>query len=207
MVKKEWLKQVVMLAIAGLLVVIITLPGLAAEFSADLLQKMEGQPPQTGKIFIKGKNMRMEIASSGGTMVHIILPEQNKTIMLMPKEKMYMEMVTTNTPGTAQPLDKAALGKLATLKHLGTETVNGYLCDKYEVAYHDASQGSATQWIAQKLNFPVKTISDSPQGNVTMEYQNIQEGGVQDSLFQVPPGYQKMSMPGMGSGMGYPMGE
>jgi hypothetical protein len=29
------------------------------------------------------------------------------------------------------------------------------------------------------------------------EYTNIKEGGVNDSVFEVPRGYRKMSMPGM----------
>jgi hypothetical protein len=37
---------------------------------------------------------------------------------------------------------------------------------------------------------------------MNIEYKNIKMGGVKDSLFEAPPGFQKMPMPGMGAGMG-----
>ena len=37
---------------------------------------------------------------------------------------------------------------------------------------------------------------------MSTEYKNIQHGNVKDDLFEVPQGFQKMSMPAMGSGMG-----
>ncbi|MBW1694323.1 MAG: DUF4412 domain-containing protein [Deltaproteobacteria bacterium] len=62
--------------------------------------------------------------------------------------------------------------------------------------------GKMTQWISRKLNFPIKIIYHSPQGVMSTEYNNIQSSNVKESLFEVPQGFQKMSMPAMGSGMG-----
>jgi hypothetical protein len=36
-----------------------------------------------------------------------------------------------------------------------------------------------------------------PGGVSTHEYKNIRKGGVSDALFEVPAGFQKMSVPGM----------
>mgnify|MGYP001818998509 CR=1 FL=1 len=54
-----------------------------------------------------------------------------------------------------------------------------------------------TTWVSKKLNFPVKVIQKGPQGESTVEYQNIKTGNVPDSLFELPPGLQKMQMPMM----------
>jgi hypothetical protein len=37
----------------------------------------------------------------------------------------------------------------------------------------------------------------SSSGPMSMEYKNIQEKEIPDSLFKIPAGYQKMSMPMM----------
>lgn len=204
MVKQKKLKPLIPLTASLILVFVLAITSWAAEFSADMIQKMQGQT-QTGKVFIKGKKMRMEMNTPGNKMVHIMLPEEHKTIMLMTKEKMYMEMVTTNQPRSTPSSNKEDLEKVATLKQLGTETINGYLCDTYQVIFHDKNQGIMTQWYSKKLNFPIKMISQGPHVEVVTEYRNIKEGTVPDSSFIIPPDYQKMPMPGMG-GQGMPQG-
>jgi hypothetical protein len=46
-------------------------------------------------------------------------------------------------------------------------------------------------WISTQFPFPIK-VEDS---EVTMEYQNIKLGPLGESLFELPPGYEKMAMP------------
>jgi outer membrane lipoprotein-sorting protein len=60
--------------------------------------------------------------------------------------------------------------------------------------------GAMTQWIARELNYPIKILYEGQQGKMTMEYKNIKQGGLSDTLFSVPSDYQKMSMPGMTGG-------
>ena len=174
---------------------------LAAEFSAEMIQKASGKT-MTGNICIKGKKMRMEMNTPGARMVHIFLPDENRALMLYPDQKMYMEMNTKDTSRRASMMDEKLEDK-ATKKYLGTETVNGYLCDKYEFTFHDTSMGKTTQWFSKKLSYPVKMVHQGEQGETVTEYKNIKEGGVSDSVFQLPSGYKKMQMPGMGSGMGH----
>ena len=197
MVKQKRLRPLIPVTAFLMLVFVLASPSWAAEFSADMIQKMPGQT-QTGKVFIKGKKMRMEMNTPRNTMVHIMLPEENKTIMLMTKEKMYMEMVATNNLSSSPSSNKEDLEKVATLQQLGTETIHGYLCDTYRVIFHDKKQGTTTQWYSKKLNFPIKMVSHGPQGEVVTEYQNIKEGSVPDSSFIIPPDYKKMPMPDMG---------
>jgi outer membrane lipoprotein-sorting protein len=173
--------------------------GSAAEFSADMVQKTHGQT-MTGKVFVKGTRMRMEMNHAGGSMVTIALPDQHKSIVLMPAQKMYMESITTPAQEAPKVGDRD-LEQRATVKQLGTEEVNGYKCEKYEIIPRDASAGKITQWVSKELSYPLKSVHQGPQGEATTEYQNIKQGGVADSLFQIPPGYQKMQMPGMGGGM------
>ena len=51
--------------------------------------------------------------------------------------------------------------------------------------------------MSQKLHFPIKTVSQDSSWQLT----NIKEGQPEASLFEIPPGYQKMDMGSMMQGM------
>lgn len=95
------------------------------------------------------------------------------------------------------PVDPDEIDKMGEKKYLGKEKVNGYMCSKYRYILHDKSSGTAIYWISKKLNFPVKMEMDGQSGHMVMEYRNISEKTVPASLFNIPDGYQKMSMPMM----------
>ena len=166
----------------------------AAEFSADLIQKQGGVSTK-GKVYIKGNKMRMEMETPAGTSVNLMDTETGLMQMLQPAQKMYFEM---QAPTTGVVQTDEALAKIADKKHVGTEKVNGHKCDKYKIIYHDRSLGEMTQWFSKKLNYPIKTVYNGPQGEMLMEYKNIKEGKLDGSLFKIPSGYHEMKMPGMG---------
>jgi hypothetical protein len=85
-----------------------------------------------------------------------------------------------------------------TCKNLGTETVNGRSTDHWQITHKDGNISDV--WIDNSLHFPIKTVS---QGT-TWELTNIKEGPQDASLFQIPAGYRKMDMPGMGGMRGGP---
>ena len=80
----------------------------------------------------------------------------------------------------------------ATCKKLGTETINGRTCDKWEIT--EKSGKMETYWMDQKLHFPIKSIV----GGITTQYTNIKEGPQDPALFKVHDGYKKMDMGNMG---------
>jgi len=188
--KKSMCKSMVGLAtLFGILV--FSGLAIAAEFSADLIQKM-GDEVKKGKIFVKENKMRMEFKEG----ISIMDLATGKTITLQPEEKMYMELPGAGPMASAAESDKE-LSKIATKKHVGTEKISGYKCDKYLITYRDKAMGKMTQWHAKKLNYPIKIVYHGPEGEMVTEYKNIKEGGVSDSLFKVPKGYKKMGMPGL----------
>jgi len=168
---------------------------IAAEFSADLLLKQGGET-MTGKVYVKGDKTRQEYIQRGQKQVMIFRFDKDIMWLLMPAEKIYMEMSSKEGGGYNPQFDQNIEDK-AEIKLLGKETVNGYVCDKYQYIYHDTSMGTSTQWISKKLNYPIKTEYKSPSTYMLTEYKNIQEGNVQNSLFEVPGDYMLMSLPGM----------
>jgi hypothetical protein len=167
----------------------------AAEFSADMINtspmgKIEG------KMFFKKGNFRQEMMMGGQKQITIFRKDKNVVWVLMPAQMMYMEMQAGSQQNMA-PVDPDEIDKLAEKKYLGKENVNGYVCSKYRYSFHDKSSGSAIYWISDKFNFPIKMQAQGTSGSMSMEYRNIQEKTVPASLFNIPGGFQKMSMPMM----------
>jgi hypothetical protein len=160
-----------------------------------MLQKTQGMEIQ-GKIYVKANKSRVDMDMMGQQTRTISRLDKKTVWVVHPNQGFYMEMPVN--PGSPELLrDDAELQKYASKKKVGTETVNGHKCDKYEIVYHDASLGKMTTWISKKLNFPIKVLQKGPQGESTVEYRNIKTGNVPDSLFELPPGLQKMQMPMM----------
>ncbi|MBW1743192.1 MAG: DUF4412 domain-containing protein [Deltaproteobacteria bacterium] len=185
---------------AALLCFVLLSPGYAAEFSADMVQTMP-QGVFKGKFFVQENNFRQETEMAGEKQIMIFRHDKDAVWMLMPREKMYMEMKSDPQTQNVPQVDHKTMEDMAEKKYLGTETVNGYVCEKNQYTYHDKSMGTMTQWFSKELNFPVKMEMDGPSGHMTTEYKNIKEKKLSDALFEVPAGYQKMSMPGMMPGM------
>ncbi|MCU0573004.1 MAG: DUF4412 domain-containing protein [Syntrophobacteraceae bacterium] len=160
---------------------------MAADFSADFSVKTTGEDEVKGKIFVKGNKIRQEVTEEGDTQILIIRPDKNVTWMITPDEKMYMEIPYESESQSVEPWSAE---KEKGAKYLGEETVNGHPAKKYETVEEGEK---VSYWISKKLNFPVK-IQDSES---VMEYRNIKEGSVADSQFDVPSGYEKMTMPVM----------
>lgn len=163
----------------------------AAEFSAVIINRLESRETQ-GKIYMKGEKMRREFAAGEEVGITIVRPDKKVMWMLMPGQKTVMEM----------PFSKASLEKMmgmskeqqAEMKLLGPETVNGYETEKYETTVKgDGKPRKHFMWVSKKLGVPIKMTS--PDGSFFMEYRDIKEGAVPDSVFEIPPGYQKMTMP------------
>lgn len=80
-----------------------------------------------------------------------------------------------------------------TCKKVGTETVNGRECDKWEFTGKDGKLKS-TAWVDQKIHWPIRMLSED---GTTFELTNVKEGPQPESLFVAPSGYRKMDMGGM----------
>ena len=180
----------------------IAVSGNAAEFSADMIQKSP-MGNTNGKVFVKGENFRQEMNMGGQNQIMIFQKEKGVVWILMPGQRMYMEMAAGGEQNMAPPTPEE-MEKMGDKKYLGEEKVNGYKCKKYSYTSNDPSVGTTTMWISKKLNFPIKTEMEGSSGPMSMEYKNIQEKKLPDSLFNIPAGYQKMSMPSMPNMPGMP---
>jgi hypothetical protein len=159
----------------------------AVELSADMIMR-DGEQKQAGKLYVKGNKYRID--TKNGSEYAIIRHDKNKSWIVMPEQKTYIEMPFD--PKKKPAIEERRLQD-GNRKLLGSETINGHATKKYEVT---ASRGepadSFYQWVAPDINFPIRTAAVN--GNWSIEYSNIRTS-VPDSLFEIPETYEKISMP------------
>jgi len=166
----------------------------AAEFAADVVH-VQGTQRSTGKTYVKGNKSRTEITEGSQKRITIVRGDKKVVWVLDPTRKTYMEMANLGSAFQASPEAEKKLEELGERKLVGKETVNGYACDKYDFVYHDKSMGTQTQWMSRKLGVMIKLEYKSSGFPITMELKNLKEGGVADSLFELPAGYKKLEIP------------
>lgn len=166
----------------------------AAEFKADMTMGSDTAGEMTGRVFVKGNALRQELDTAAGPQVTII--EQNAKVMyvILPGQKMYMEIQNNQITLDEDENIEAKLAEEGTVTKKGTEDIEGYTCDVYHIVYNDSSYGESTVWISKDLNYPLKVYMESPQDTVTILYTNIEENNVDPALFKLPSGYTKFSM-------------
>jgi hypothetical protein len=166
--------------------------GMATEFSATMVSSGGGHIT-TSKMYAKSGKFRSESGEASG-MYTIVRPDLNKIWMIMTANKSYMEMTPKKDQESRLPAEKVK-GEISR-KVVGSETIDGHPTTKYEITAKMDNQTTAIyQWWAKDINFPIK--SAAVDGSWTVIYKNIKVGGQPDSLFELPSGYTKMSMPAM----------
>jgi len=164
-----------------------------AQFSADLLQRV-GEKSMRGKIYVKDSRYRMEEKEDGKKVIIIVDQEAGVTRILVPAEKKYKEVKSTDMGSLINDPIQAAKFSATTYqqKSLGVESISGFACDKSSLYHKD--QLLMTQWVSKKLMFHLKIVTHG-SGDKVMELKNIKESPVDDALFRVPVGFAKMEEP------------
>ena len=184
-------------------------PAWGGGFTADISEQVFNTDA-TGKIFVGDGQYRMDLhvqdKRGGGNPIIIVDRKAGRTLLLDAKTKTYEE--AKNFTVQAYILDPfqsvETLERTVEKKPVGTETLAGYACDKYE--YFDGSAKLAEVWFSRILQFPVKIhiVSGRGEGNINVktnigdtrvELRNIKEGPVDHGLFRIPEGYAQAKPP------------
>jgi hypothetical protein len=83
---------------------------------------------------------------------------------------------------------------------LGQETVEGYLCDIFEIPFPNTYRGKLMVWVARRLNYPIQIlqVDGPPGGSLSRKLSHIREEQIAESMFVVPEGYKKVTKPVQG---------
>ncbi len=166
-------------------------------FSAEVVTTTHGET-HTSKLFSKDGKRRMEMTGGQrGSMIVIARPDKMLIWMIMPADSSYREMPMNkrNTDIQSQLSDPNVKSDK---QFIANETVEGHPAKKYHVTVtvNGKKEPAGFLWEATDMNnFPIKHQSEDKQ--ITTVWKNIKIGGVSDSLFEVPAGYKKVSMPAM----------
>jgi outer membrane lipoprotein-sorting protein len=204
---KQRFSATLALSILALVTVSMAAAQMPQPFSADMSTKSaNGNVNMNGKFYFSPPKIRMDMADNGhrqgpmgGKMSMIVDGDAKISYMLMLDQQMYMEFPADSQSPMTQRMpkmqdfksDPCAGREGVTCKKVGTETVNGRVCDKWEATNKNGEKD--TFWIDQKLHFPIKSQTAS---GMTTEFTNIKEGAQDPSLFKVPAGFRKFD-PGM----------
>ena len=179
------------LVIAGIF--IVSGIGIAAEFSADLMQTGPGTLNK-GKLYVKGSKIREEI-SLGRKQIVITRRDKKLVWTLDPVSKTYMKVTGAIIRGLNDPTARARIKKIGVAKPITKEKVNGYLCEKRQWVTKGAPRTTLTEWVSRELGIAVRTEIKSPGSARLIEYKNIKIEKVPDSLFEIPKGYKSRTPP------------
>ena len=166
-------------------------------FSADIETESQGKVV-TSKMYLNGLKSRMEMGGAEQSGITIARGDKRLAWVLMPAQKMYMEIAYKPNMATRVNDPKVQVDR----KFIKNDTVDGHPTKNYHVtAVIDGKKQSSYVWEATDLkNMVVKYQSEDKKTTTT--WKNIKMGGGSDgSLYELPKGYKKMAMPGMG-GMG-----
>ncbi len=162
-----------------------------ASFTADLVLTQNNRV-NTGRIYVRDNLIRQEYNLKSESRITIIRADRGRLWTLMPNSRTYVEVAYLGT-GTDLKAYGVKAGDIRETRVAGTETLNGYPCNVIEYVFSDTKL-KLTQWVSPKLNYPVKTEFHGLNGlKLSEEIKNISETTLQESLFEIPPGYQKMA--------------
>jgi len=161
-------------------------------FSADQILTMLNKTT-SAKFHFTPSAVRIEIVDGkGNKVIQIMRFDQNVMWNLIPWQKIYMEL-----PGSSSEWASWAEEKEVQRESLGLEQLGEYHCEKFKVHRTVMGQASTSlEWDAKELDgLPVKMQDE--KGTWSNEFTNVQLGPQDQSLFEIPAGYQKLSLAGL----------
>lgn len=168
----------------------------AVQFTADMSVKLHYEnEATTHTLYVGDAKYRMDQEEEGQEVVVLVDQEKGMTYVLLPSEKMYMEMPNDDMQSLMNDPFQAAkfTETIGEKSKIGSEKLSGYASDVYAIK----RDGDVIMklWVSEKLGFPLKIVIPGESGR-TMELKNIKEGKPNEELFTMPTGYRKVTDPG-----------
>ena len=134
------------------------------EFSADAEISVPQQAVRKAKLYVSKKAVRSETERNGQTMVEIVYPEDGRAILINDSLKSYRERIVDRKDKeyNNSPCDQISN---AVCEKLGTEKVNGYDTEKWQIISDTSGRKLRTlHWIDIKRKLAIREFF--PDGSV-----------------------------------------
>lgn len=152
---------------------------------AKLGEKFRNEIDMTKALSAKGN-----VPPGFGKNIFIVRPDKKLSYILYPDKNKYIEQEEIKGIEEKEELPKIEKRKV------GTETVDGHPCDKYEIkiTYKDGKSEGGLLWEATDLDrFIIKSEMENADAKTVIEMKNVKLGSPSITLFEVPQGYVKAS--------------
>jgi len=173
------------------------------EYSADWSMETADSAVK-GKIYQAPNKERREMSDGGEKMIMIMRRDKKMAWNLMPSENMYMEMKLSDPKVSKDDPMNYDVEQTT----VGPETINGVNTTKSKIIMKERKPNGAKMggfWWMTKENIMMKldviSVDKGKKDRMKMELDNLKIGKQDASLFEVPSGYTKMDMGGMGKMM------
>ncbi len=171
------------------------------EYSADqIIESEEGA--MKSRIYSTPTKERREMSQGGAVMMMITRHDKKVSWTLMPEDKMYME-----APGNQPSQDKSDLSAYQIEQtQMGEETINGMVMKKSKIVMtgNDGTKMGGFMWATKEgilAKIDAIAVEKGQKARFKMEQTNIKIGKQPAELFEIPAGFEKMDMGGMGMDM------
>ena len=153
------------------------------------------------RIYSTPTKERREMSQGGAAMIMITRHDKRVTWNLMPEEKMYMEMPmktsTEKTDLSAYQIEQTPMGQ---------ETVNGQNLNKSKIimTHTSGNKLGGFMWTTKEgilAKIDAISVDQGKKDRFKMEQTNIVVGKQSAELFEIPAGFEKLDMGGMGMDM------
>jgi hypothetical protein len=168
--------------------------GAPTQYSVDVVTTPKSGTPFVIRMNVDEAKRRTEQETNNGGLIVILRGDVHMMYTILVARKLYR--VRYFDPKAIESFDVTELAKQigVTREKVGTETINGEVCDKYHYSSEtDKGKGSAKNgeshgstsgfvWISQSTHLPVKSETTT----ATTVWQNLQVGPQEPSLFMPP---------------------
>ena len=179
-------------------------PGINVEYSGDEVVETAESMSKT-KIYSTPMMERREMSEGGQQMISIARHDKKVTWMLMPEEKMYMEMPIGQSAEKKDAKTDLSAYKIEQTP-MGQETLNGIVMNKGKMIMtgKDGSKMGGFMWTTKEgiiAKMDALSVEKGKKDRFKLEMTNLKIGKQPADLFEIPKGYEKMDMGAMGGGM------
>ena len=174
--------------------------GAPTEYSVDVVTTSKAGTSIAMKKFVDGSKRRIEQQTNNGPLVVIIRGDVDMMYTILVARKLYrINSIDSNLVKSLDPTELA--NEMGVIREkVGTETIDGELCDKYHYSSGTGKEESSADknslrasssgfvWISQSQHLPVR----SQTATATTEWKNLNVGPQDPSLFLPPADFHRI---------------
>jgi len=170
----------------------------AADFTGKFKSKLYDEIIE-GDIFVSSPKYCLVLEQDGEKGKVIVDTKKNETTIILFSIKEYRTITSDDMMSLMNDPFQSYQYTLGygDEEFMGTEMVQGYECDAYQITMDDTPV--MAKWQAKNLDFPIKIVGYGQQ-EMIIEITDIEEKAVEASIFAVPEGFTKWvdpeSLPG-----------